>query len=97
MILIRRSRMEYVRVTHELDVARRQDHMQRELGTGLLKDVHRVLLLRRQRRDLRVRARVEPRERGHVHWVEAGVDAWIRAALVLEVEDAAADPFCFAR
>ena len=45
VIFIRRARMKHMRVTQKLDVARRENHVQRVCFARRLEDFHRVLLL----------------------------------------------------
>lgn len=51
MVLVRRPRMQHMRVSQELDIADLQNHMQRVLQTRVLQHLQRLELRRRQRGD----------------------------------------------
>jgi hypothetical protein len=55
-VLVRRPRMQHMSISKKLDVARLQNHMQRQLRRRLLQDLQRVQLRCTQRRDHSVRA-----------------------------------------
>lgn len=69
-ILVRRPGMQHMSVSKKLDVARLQNHMQRQPRRRLLESLQRVQLRRAQRGDHRVGTRIVSSERGDVVGVE---------------------------
>ena len=69
-ILVRRPRMQHVSVRKKLDIARLQDHVQRQRCRRLIEDLQRVQLRLAQRVDHRVRPRVVSAQRGDVVGIE---------------------------
>ena len=69
-ILVRSPRMQHVTVRKKLNIARLQDHMQRQPRRRLLEGLQRVRLRRAQRWDHRAGTRIVACERGDVVGVE---------------------------
>jgi len=69
-VLISSPRMQHVPISQQLDIARLQNHMQRQLRRRVLQHAQSVELLLAQRRDGGVWTAVEARERGEVVGVE---------------------------
>lgn len=69
-ILVRRPRMQHMSISKKLDIARLQNHMQRQPRRRLLERLQRVQLRRAQRGYHRVGTRVVSSERGDVVGVE---------------------------
>ena len=92
MILIRRPRVEDMRIAQQLDVARVEDHMQRQLRARIVQNLKRALLLLRQRWNPGVGTGVEAFQRGHVVGVEFGPDARGARRVVLHEDDAGSIP-----